>query len=200
MHRRRVVSSHGAVRSLQARGPQSAIDALNPSMCRAGNDLIPYDINVRRKVLVGFTSRGPGFDASGDTPQDMRYDDSPSQSGAITSDPVFKRSDVELRENLKTLLTDLSIGDMQDVALEMHERFCQGIGGVYRSNVLDHEIHTFYDHFGLDWVDVVKLGNQQLPMNAGDNFKAWYILQHYRKAKPFITEITLKVGLIDDAF
>ncbi|RYZ24788.1 MAG: DUF3289 family protein, partial [Sphingobacteriales bacterium] len=54
-------------------------------------------------------------------------------------------------------------------------------------------VYTFYDHFGLDWEDIVKHGNDRIPQyHTGDCFKAWYILQHYRSAKPFITEIEEK--------
>ncbi len=54
--------------------------------------------------------------------------------------------------------------------------------------------YTFYDHFGLDWEDIVKHGDDRLPKyHTGDQFKAWYILQHYRSAKPFITEMRRKV-------
>lgn len=52
-------------------------------------------------------------------------------------------------------------------------------------------VYTFYDHFGLDWEDVVKNGDRHFPQyHTGDFFKAWYILQHYRGAKPFITKMT----------
>lgn len=54
--------------------------------------------------------------------------------------------------------------------------------------------YTFYDHFGLDWNDILKHGEDHLPQYfTGDAFKAWYILQHYRSAKPFITEMSRKV-------
>lgn len=58
-------------------------------------------------------------------------------------------------------------------------------------------VYTFYDHFSLDWEDVVKNGGRRLPQyHTGDFFKAWYVLQHYRNAKPFITEMqcTMFVG------
>jgi Protein of unknown function (DUF3289) len=54
-------------------------------------------------------------------------------------------------------------------------------------------VYTLYDHFGLDWEDVLKF--QDYPI-AGNGFKAWYILQHYRTAKPFITEIKFEYPLI----
>jgi Protein of unknown function (DUF3289) len=47
-------------------------------------------------------------------------------------------------------------------------------------------VYTMYDHFGLDWQDILKFGNSPI---VGDGFKSWYILQHYRSAKPFISEI-----------
>ncbi len=59
------------------------------------------------------------------------------------------------------------------------------------------EIHyTFYDHFGLDWEDILKHGGDMIPQyHTGDFFKAWYILQHYRSAKPFITEVKLHAAV-----
>ncbi len=46
----------------------------------------------------------------------------------------------------------------------------------------------------LDWDDIVKHGNDKIPQyHTGDFFKAWYILQHYRGARPFITEMTRTV-------
>jgi len=52
--------------------------------------------------------------------------------------------------------------------------------------------YTFYDTYGLDWEDIVKHGNDHLPQyHTGNCFKAWYILQHYRNAKPFITEMRI---------
>ena len=56
--------------------------------------------------------------------------------------------------------------------------------------------YTFYDHFGLDWEDIEKHGSDRIPLyHTGDQFKAWFILQHYRSAKPFITEISRNVFL-----
>lgn len=55
------------------------------------------------------------------------------------------------------------------------------------------ELHyTFYDTYGLDWDDVLKHGNDRIPQyQTGNCFKAWYILQHYRNARPFITEMNI---------
>ncbi len=49
-------------------------------------------------------------------------------------------------------------------------------------------VFTMYDHFGLDAPDIEKFGGYPY---LGDGFKAWYILQHYRNAKPFVTEIKI---------
>ena len=49
--------------------------------------------------------------------------------------------------------------------------------------------YTLYDHFGLDWNDILVHGEDIIPPGAGDAFKAWYLLQRYRKAKPFIVEL-----------
>lgn len=54
--------------------------------------------------------------------------------------------------------------------------------------------YTLYDHFGLDWADIEKHGGDRLPFpGTGNGFKAWYILQHYRQAKPFVTEIRVSL-------
>lgn len=50
--------------------------------------------------------------------------------------------------------------------------------------------YTLFDHFGLDWNDVLLHGEDSMPSpNTGNHFKAWYLLQRYRKAKPFIVEL-----------
>ncbi|WDT68022.1 DUF3289 family protein [Cloacibacterium sp. TD35] len=50
--------------------------------------------------------------------------------------------------------------------------------------------YTLYDHFGLDWNDILLHGEDYKPSpNTGNHFKAWYLLQRYRKAKPFIVEL-----------
>jgi len=61
-------------------------------------------------------------------------------------------------------------------------------------------VYTLYDHFGLDWPDIVKHGERHTPQYyTGDFFKAWYILQHYRSAKPFITEMKKKIFIYGSA-
>lgn len=57
--------------------------------------------------------------------------------------------------------------------------------------------YTLYDHFGLDWADIEKHGDDHIPLpGTGNGFKAWYILQRYRKARPFVTglRVSLPVG------
>lgn len=40
----------------------------------------------------------------------------------------------------------------------------------------------FYDHFGLDFPDIEKFDY--------DIFMAWFVLQHFRGYKPFITKVS----------
>jgi hypothetical protein len=65
-------------------------------------------------------------------------------------------------------------------------------------------VYTLTDDFGLDWNDIVQHGSDHIPptlskWTTGDRFKAWYILQHYRKAKPFFIEIKLEYDIDDGA-
>lgn len=233
-------------------------------------------LNLKGPILVGKARRNPGYNFDGTPAEDMQFADSPAKSAAIRSDPVFSKSNKWLNDAMEMLMKSLSVGDMEGVALEMQKRFSKGVGGVYRSDVLNREIannsafvvyhrafisklqrgmksvaydprkitrismdllnfssfwdkvsglgitvhqvwsvkaelynfrldgctgywsgdllYTFYDHFGLDWEDILKNGNRIIPQyHTGDFFKAWYILQHYRNAKPFITEMKRKV-------
>ena len=43
-------------------------------------------------------------------------------------------------------------------------------------------LFEMFDHFGLDYPDIEKYDN--------DIFIAWFILQHFRGYKPFITKIS----------
>lgn len=227
-------------------------------------------------MLVGEARRQPGFNFDGSPAEDMQYADSPSKSRSIRLDPVFALDTPTLQAYLRQLMTSLSVGDMETVALQMAKRFCAGTGGRYSSPLLDAEVYnhgtfgeyhraferqlrqalqavaydaaqlrplpmgllnfssfwdkatglgitihqvwsvkaeladytvmcetgnwsgrlryTFYDHYGLDWEDIVKHGGDRLPQyHTGDFFKAWYILQHYRTARPFITEFRREV-------
>ncbi len=234
-------------------------------------------ITVANK-LIGKAKRDPGFNFDGTKAEDMEAGDKPAKSAAIMKDEVFGYSDGTLNAYLKQLMTSLSVGDMQTVAVEMQEKFCAGSGGTYSSDILNKEVvknaateayntsfvndfraalksaaydpnamslismkllnfssfwdkvtglgitihqvwsakaelknyvytqakktwsgeihYTFYDHFGLDWEDILKHGGDMIPQyHTGDFFKAWYILQHYRSAKPFITEVKLHVAV-----
>ncbi len=227
-------------------------------------------------IVVGKAKRDPGYNFDGTRAEDMYYADEPERSASIKKDPMFLESDAILGACLDQLMTSLSIGDMETVALEMSSRFQKGTGGMYTSEILDKKIanhsqfvnyhytfleklkqelqkvsfdpnkmdiipmsllhfssfwdkvsglgitvhqvwsvkaelkdykynkctqrwsskllYTFYDHFGLDWDDIVKHGEDRVPQyHTGDFFKAWYILQHYRSAKPFITKIEREV-------
>ncbi len=249
------------------------------------------NIHLPGPILVGKAKRDPGFNYDGSRAEDMIAGDKPAKSAVIKSDPMFSKSDDDLNAYMRSLMTSLSIGDMETVALEMQKRFADGIGGTYHSPILDAEIannpafvtyhgaflkrlepaitasllaytpsklaprmesflnplsltpltmnllnfssfwdklfglgitvhqvwsakaelkrfhvessnrfwtcwlhYTFWDHFGLDWEDILKHGDDRIPKyHTGDQFKAWYILQHYRRAKPFITEMSRKV-------
>ncbi|QCE42450.1 DUF3289 family protein [Psychroserpens sp. NJDZ02] len=230
------------------------------------------------QVTIGKAKRDPGYNFDGTKAEDMYYADKPPRSVSIKQDPVFLKSDSDLGLYLNTLMSSLSIGKMETLALDMANHFTQGIGGTYKNEILDNEIannnafvsyhsdflkalktelknaaynpanmssiamnllnfssfwdkvsglgitvhqvwsvkaelknyshnsctglwqgtllYTFYDHFGLDWDDIVKHGSDRIPQyHTGDFFKAWYILQHYRSAKPFITEFYRSVYL-----
>lgn len=55
--------------------------------------------------------------------------------------------------------------------------------------------YTFYDEFGLDWPDVDKIDKDTWSVTHQylDEFKAWYILQHYRSARPLLTTMKRRV-------
>lgn len=62
-------------------------------------------------------------------------------------------------------------------------------------------VYTMTDDFALDWNDIVLHGDDAMPptvgwYTTGDRFKAWYILQHYRTAKPFFVEVKLEYDII----
>ena len=43
--------------------------------------------------------------------------------------------------------------------------------------------YIYYDHFGLDFPDIHKYDK--------DIFYAWFVLQHFRGYKPFITKLDI---------
>ncbi|MET0067184.1 MAG: DUF3289 family protein [Candidatus Thiodiazotropha sp.] len=84
----------------------------------------------------------------------------------------------------------ITVHQVWSVKAELLNFHLDGCSGFWSGELL----YTFYDHFGLDWEDIVKNGDRILPQyHTGDYFKAWYILQHYRTARPFITQMTRKV-------
>jgi hypothetical protein len=86
----------------------------------------------------------------------------------------------------------ITVHQVWSAKAEIRDFYLDGCTKLWTAELL----YTFYDHFGLDWEDVVKNKDRILPQyHTGDYFKAWYILQHYRNAKPFITEMKRKVGI-----
>lgn len=238
-------------------------------------------------ILIGKPPREPGKNEDGTVYEDMLYGDAPVMSAPIRRDPVFQLTDEKLKEMGRDLMISVSVGDLQRVALECWDRFCQGTGGTYSSSTLTetvrnedetfefvqefnkkaqvainackgdlsnlivlpigryafdtflqkatglgiilHDIwsikaelinmttaydpnqsdepawygtirYTLTDDFGLDWNDIVQHGNDHKPptlgfYNTGDRFKAWYVLQHYRDAKPFFVQMVLDYTL-----
>ena len=70
----------------------------------------------------------------------MLFNDKPAKSRSITQDPVFKKNNATLGAYLDQLMTSLSIGQMETVALEMSARFQKGSGGTYKNDILSFEI------------------------------------------------------------
>lgn len=182
------------------------------------------------------------------------------RSLSLKTDSVFRETDEQLAERLRSLLSWLSVGEMRTVANDMLRRFLSGSGKTYENEILNREVqknpafrqyhknfindldsalkrnhydpnginpavsmkllnfssfddkwqglgitihsincgtldwscnihYALYDHFGLDWADIEKFGDTWIPPGASNAFKAWFILQHYRSAKPFFTKI-----------
>jgi hypothetical protein len=55
---------------------------------------------------------------------------------------------------------------------------------------------TLWDHFGLDKPDMEKIHN--LVPIAAEAFICWFILQHLRGYKPFVTKITFERSFSGD--
>ena len=58
-----------------------------------------------------------------------------------------------------------------------------------QENVNKYEV-TLWDHFGLNLTDMEKIFN--IIPSIGETFVCWFILQHLRGYKPFITKITFE--------
>lgn len=82
----------------------------------------------------------------------------------------------------------IMIHQMHAIEVELTEFEYNVNTGNYKGIVKFH----LYDHFGLDREDVVK-GHQRniQPYGSEDGFKAWWILQHYKGYKPFLTHIEI---------
>ncbi len=233
--------------------------------CNHAGNTIRFD----QSIPVGKTKRDPGFNFDGTIADDMKSGDEPAVSASLKNDPIFKETDDQLAERLRSLLSWLSVGEMKTVADDMLRRFRSGSGKSYENEILNREVqknpafrqyhnrfindldsalkrnhydpnrivpaislnllnfshfndkwqglgitihqvwsanawvtdfsvncgtldwncnihYALYDHFGLDWADIEKFGNA---WGVGNAFKAWFILQHYRSAKPFFTKI-----------
>ncbi|WP_326983289.1 hypothetical protein VUJ46_01705 [Chryseobacterium sp. MYb264] len=105
-----------------------------------GNDGCKEGVIKVSKKLIGKAKGEPGFNFDGTKAEDTYFADSPASSASIKNDPVFKLSDATLGAYLDQLMTSLSIGDMETVALEMSARFKNGTGGTYKSDILNKEI------------------------------------------------------------
>ena len=82
-------------------------------------------------------------------------------------------------------------------SLERPRRYLEFFAPLWHAHLGCNVHYTLYDHFGLDWADIRKHGDDHIPLpSTGNGFKAWYILQHYRSAKPFITKIDITERLI----
>lgn len=239
-----------------------------------------------RSILVGESKRKPGENSNGTPAEDMQYGDKRNgdqtskiiemiADGIISGGMLLKSPDAVLERSMEGLMTSVSTGEMETVALEMYNKFIKGTKGNYKSKILNriigkhpafvkydfdfnnklnslikstihrphsvkpilmddldfssfwdkvgglgitiHQVwsikaelidfsisdsgrwsatlkYTLYDHFGLDLEDIKKHGNDTFPSEGtGLGFCSWYILQHYRKAKPFITEVNVLV-------
>lgn len=61
----------------------------------------------------------------------------------------------------------------------------------YKRNATSYDMELqviYYDHFGLDFPDLQKFNN--------DIFFSWFVLQHFKGYKPFITKLDIKVTFI----
>lgn len=62
-------------------------------------------------------------------------------------------------------------------------------------NTFSCELHIHvYDHYGLDWEDILKFGNAHV------GFNSWYVLQHVRGYKPFLTHLETIVPINNQKF
>jgi len=269
--------------------------------------------SLKGPILVGESKKRPGYDYKKGAyvlAEDMMSADQPAQAVTLRKEKVFSLSDEDLSSMMRKLLSRVSTGKLNEVAMDMLAKFCKGsgsrlpgppptsaprkmreswyrgIGGTYRSEKLDAAIadngamasyhnaffqelnaalrysnynpakfilqmdsdslaftsfsdevgglgitvnqvwavkaelqdystdsahwqgdlvYTLYDHFGLDWTDIKTKGDwikpfaptpadlfRDVAITGGNCFKAWYILQHFRRARPFITEMKTK--------
>jgi hypothetical protein len=89
----------------------------------------------------------------------------------------------------------ITVNQVWSAKAELQDYYCDNFGW------MGSLAYTLYDDFGLDWADVEKTWDRVATpptsfLPPGACFRAWYILQHYRSARPFITEMrrTVLVG------
>ena len=62
------------------------------------------------------------------------------RSLSLKTDSVFRETDEQLAERLRSLLSWLSVGEMKTVANDMLRRFLSGSGKTYENEILNREV------------------------------------------------------------
>ena len=115
------------------------------------------------------------------------------RAAGLAKERIFAETDSALEERLRDLVRSLSTGPMEAVALRMVDHFVGASGTAFEDATLNDEVRK-NPAFAEYWADIEKHGGDRLPFpGTGNGFKAWYILQHYRQAKPFVTEIRVSL-------
>jgi hypothetical protein len=104
--------------------------------CNHAGNTIRFD----QSIPVGKTKRDPGFNFDGTIADDMKSGDEPAVSASLKNDPIFKETDDQLAERLRSLLSWLSVGEMKTVADDMLRRFRSGSGKSYENEILNREV------------------------------------------------------------
>jgi len=158
-------------------------------LCGPSEDRIAFG----QRFLVGKARRGPGFNFDGTRAEDMQSGDQPPSAVGLAKERIFAETDSALEERLRDLVRSLSTGPMEAVALRMVDHFVGASGTAFEDATLNDEVRK-NPAFAEYWADIEKHGGDRLPFpGTGNGFKAWYILQHYRQAKPFVTEIRVSL-------
>ena len=99
--------------------------------------------------------------------------------------PKYNNWKDKLRGGLTIAINDVWAYDVILTQFQKHEikHWYQGLKGYDFTATVKIQL---YDHFGLDAPDI---DDSKLAVSLLDGFYAWYILQHMRGYKPFITEV-----------